>query len=126
MPRTSGKAKVDKPEKVEKVDKLEKLEKASKTTDALTRAERKALEEQIRSAKQALLLDKATRPKKQLTQKQLDNLAAGRAKNPKFRPKKEGKKAAPTIPRGSLTERLEKQSKDGNISNGHIAPGYSK
>ena len=85
------------------------------TTTVLTRAERKALEDQIREAKEALMLDKATRPKRKLTQKQLDNLAKGRAANPNFRPKKSTK---------NLNARLEKQMKDGNASNGHVAVGY--
>ena len=51
----------------------------------LTRSEIKALKEQIRSAREALMLDKANRPKRQLTQKQLDNLAKGRALNSKYK-----------------------------------------
>ena len=54
----------------------------------LTRKERQELEESIAAAKAKLAADKATRPKRQLTQKQLDNLARGRSMNPRFHPKK--------------------------------------
>lgn len=116
MPKTKakdkpGKASV-KPEKTNKTEtkKADKTPKA--TTDVLTRAERKALQEQIRSAREALAMDKATRPKRQLTPKQLENLAKGRALNSKFHPKE------------SLSTRLEKQANFTNASNGHVAAGY--
>ena len=57
----------------------------------LTRKEKQDLLDSIASAKQQLANDKAARPKRQLTQKQLDNLAKGRAMNPRFHPKS-GKK----------------------------------
>lgn len=117
MPKTktkdkAGKASV-KPEKTNKTE-TKKADKAPKaTTDVLTRAERKALQEQIRSAREALAMDKATRPKRQLTPKQLENLAKGRALNSKFHPKE------------SLATRLEKQSSaTSSASNGHVATGY--
>ena len=56
---------------------------------ALTRKEKAELQEQITNAKKALASDKANRPKRQLTQKQLENLAKGRTMNPRFHPKKE-------------------------------------
>lgn len=56
-------------------------------TKPLTTSERKALRAGIEEAKQALAVDKATRPKKKPTQKQLDALAIGRAKNSRFHPK---------------------------------------
>ena len=55
---------------------------------SLTRKEVKALEDSIAAAKAKLEADRATRPKRQLTQKQLDNLARGRSMNQRFHPKK--------------------------------------
>lgn len=54
----------------------------------LSRKERQELQDSIASAKAKLAADKTTRPKRQLTQKQLDNLARGRSMNSRFHPKK--------------------------------------
>ena len=81
----------------------------------LTRKEKQELRQQIEVAKEALAKDKASRPKKKLSPKQLENLARGRAANPKFKPKND-----------SLSAKLDRQSRDSSISNGHIAVGYDK
>ena len=86
----------------------------------LTRKERETLKQQIKQAKEMLAKDKETRPKKQLSPKQLENLAKGRALNPKFKAREE----APRIPRDSLIDRLDLQSNASNKSNGHVAVGY--
>ena len=56
---------------------------------SLTRKERQALQDQIDSAKAKLEADRANRPKRQLTTKQLENLRRGRELNPHFHPKKD-------------------------------------
>ena len=53
----------------------------------LTKTEKQALQDQIASAKAKLAIDKTNRPKRQLTEKQLENLARGRSMNPHFKPK---------------------------------------
>ena len=62
-------------------------EKSDSPTTPLTKAERIALQDQIASAKARLAVDKQTRPKRQLTAKQLENLRRGREANPHFKPK---------------------------------------
>ena len=59
---------------------------------SLTRKERQALQDQIDSAKAKLEADRANRPKRQLTAKQLENLRRGRELNPHFHPKKDDSK----------------------------------
>lgn len=53
----------------------------------LSRSQRNELKKQISTAKEALKKDKESRPKRQLSEKQLAALAAGRAKNPKLKAK---------------------------------------
>lgn len=62
------------------------VEKESKQK-RLSRSQRKELKNQISSAKEALKKDKEARPKRKLSEKQLEALAAGRAKNPKLKAK---------------------------------------
>lgn len=83
---------------------------------SLSRKEKQELEESIANAKAKLAADKLSRPKRKLTQKQLENLRKGREANPHFHPKKASE----------LSKKLEKSSKASNTSNGHVAVGYGK
>lgn len=56
---------------------------------ALTPAERKALRAEIKKNKELLAQDRQSRPKRKLTEKQLNALAEGRKKNPKLKPKEQ-------------------------------------
>ncbi len=51
----------------------------------LTTSEKKALREQIKHNRQLLKNDKEIKPKRTLSQKQLNALAEGRKKNPKLK-----------------------------------------
>ncbi len=51
----------------------------------LTTSEKKALREQIKHNRQLLKNDKEIKPKRSLSQKQLNALAEGRKKNPKLK-----------------------------------------
>ena len=64
---------------------------SAKASKPLSRKEKQDLLDSIANAKQQLAVDKAQRPKRQLTAKQLENLRRGREMNPRFHPKN-GKK----------------------------------
>ena len=81
----------------------------------LSRKEKQDLVDQIATAKARLATDRLTRPKRKLSEKQLENLRKGREANPYFHPRK---------PTDELSKKLDKQSKASNSSNGHVATGY--